>query len=305
MSSSFCAGIVCQACSSPVAPLDRLACVQDNFGCHLICALESLRDQVNKQRPHPEMSDKPFKVGKLICGCGGNLGNIQDNIRAFVPEVGLNGRGECAVFKFADVSFAIAPNELIPQLKGVLLGKAVGFLLPGKGGKGGGRGRGPGLGRGRATCSPPCAHRITVEHVQKAAACTDDLERLQQAEQRRLKAPETRAPLVPAPDSADPLAGDQKPTVSDNLVLEPPPLAQTPAIGCQTTSLGNASPEGTIRAASNFKTKMCWDVPGCRRGAKCSFAHSQAELRRPCVAQQLSTSGSNSAGIVENVAAGR
>ena len=194
---AFTPSVVCASCKSHVAHLHHLACVQDDFGCHLVCALDRLSDDVVQQRPHPEEAKHPFKRGKLKCSCDGNIGNIQNNVKASLPAAGLIGHGDYAVLKFVDLSFAAAPHsDLIPRLTGALLGKEVGFILPGKGGRGGGRVGGGGRGRGGDSSS---ASGITPEHVLRAAGRSDDLRRLLQAEERR----DVEAMEIAAVETAD------------------------------------------------------------------------------------------------------
>ena len=142
-------------------------------------------------RPHPEAAQFPFKQGKLACKCKANLGNIQNNVTALLPVAGLTGRGDYAILKFVDVSFAVTPSETVPQLTGWLLGQAVGFAS----GKGGGRALGGKGGRGQSSSR---VVSVTTAHVLQAAGKTDDLKRILEATEKRRNLNTTRSVLTSA-----------------------------------------------------------------------------------------------------------
>lgn len=158
MSGDFTPSVMCASCKRHVVHLSNIACMQDSFGFHLVCALDRLGHDVEQRRPHPDAVRVPFKRGKLICSCGGNIGNIHNNVKALLPTVGLKGRGDYAVLKLVDLSFIVTPDsELISRLTGTLLGKAVGFVLS------------------TSLLGVPSARRITPNHVLEAAGRSHNL----------------------------------------------------------------------------------------------------------------------------------
>ena len=189
MSSEFAPHVVCAACGERVVDLGLTACVQDSFGCHLVCELTSLAKDVLKVRPHPEAAQFPFKQGKLACKCKQNLGNIHNNVTALLPVAGLTGHGDYAILKFVDVSFAVTPSETVKQLTGSLLGQAVGFVS-GKGGKGG---------KGIRGQSSSRAVSVTTAHVLQAAGKPDDLQRIREATEKEKRRNLDTTPSVPYP----------------------------------------------------------------------------------------------------------
>ena len=191
MSSEFAPRVVCVACGQRVVDLGRTACVQDSFGCHLVCELAGLDEDIMQLRPHPEAAKFPFKQGKLACKCKANLGNIHNNVTALLPVAGLTGRGDYAILKFVDVSFAVTPSKTVPQLTGALLGQAVGFAS----GKGGGRALGGKGGRGQSSSR---AVSVTMAHVLQAAGKTDALKRILEATEKRRNLNTTSSVLTSA-----------------------------------------------------------------------------------------------------------
>ena len=110
---------------------------------------------------------------------------------ALLPVAGLTGRGDYAILKFVDVSFAVTPSETVPQLTGWLLGQAVGFAS----GKGGGCALGGKGGRGQSSSR---AVSVTIAHVLQAAGKTDDLKRILEATEKRRNLNTTRSVLTSA-----------------------------------------------------------------------------------------------------------
>ena len=215
--------------------------MQDAFGCHLVCSLDAIGHVVSQQRPHPDEATCPFKRGKLTCSCGGNIGNIQNNVQATLPTVGLLGRGEYAVLKFANLSFAVTPSQLIPRLTGALLGQAVGFVTA-KGGKGGGRGG----------SKLSVARSINPAHVLEAAGRTQDLQRLLQAEEERRLTPAT---LAPATSGASAAANASSTSFYDGSTahsLERPlsPVAQAAPYAGKSGDRGGSKGEGSGTGAA-------------------------------------------------------
>ena len=158
--SAFSPSVVCASCDKRVAYLCDVACIHDKIGCHLVAALARLNgDTIVSQRPHSDCARFPFKRGKLYCSCGKNMGNIQNNMRATVPEAGLHGQaGEVAVLKFANLQFRLSTGELIRVPTGSALGSAVGF--------GGGGGHGATTNVRKATNN---AISLTTTHILLAA----------------------------------------------------------------------------------------------------------------------------------------
>ncbi|KAL3923322.1 MAG: hypothetical protein SGPRY_004256 [Prymnesium sp.] len=191
----------------------------DSYGCHLVCALEALDPRVQERRPHPDQNKFPFKRGKLSCRmCDSNLGNIQNNVRASLQASAFQVQRDCAVIKFAGVSFAATPTLLIPHIKGSLLGKAVGFVMPDKGSKGGGGECKDG--RGKIGGAQSASRSITLKAVLLAAGKTDELQCLRQVEAQLSSPPATPSPLQQDDNSGEIGTSGSSGGSIDHLVIE-------------------------------------------------------------------------------------